>query len=153
MGVPRLGMDFFRTSAEPAGTQGTGSMWNPFRRKPARPKGPPIQNLDSIDVTGKRRDGGVDLVIVATQPLDDAPDTLNSIRHKVAYYLDVIDLPEFQADFDYPPRDRTTIIIDCDHPIHSQARAVIEECRAAATAAGVRLELRDRALKHGPASD
>jgi hypothetical protein len=37
-------------------------MWNLFRRKPAgelfpKPAWPPIQNLDSIDISGKRVDG------------------------------------------------------------------------------------------------
>lgn len=54
--------------------------------------------LENVDITGKRPDGGVDLVIVASQPLVDAPDTVNRIRRKVSYYLDVIDLPEFQAE-------------------------------------------------------
>ena len=51
-------------------------MAKPSRRKSAvepfsRPEWPPIQDPDRIDITGKRRDGGVDLVIVASQPIDD----------------------------------------------------------------------------------
>jgi hypothetical protein len=63
-----------------------------------KPRWPPIQDLESVDIAGQRKDGGVDLAIIASQPLDDSADTLNSIRRKVAHYLDVIDLPEFQAD-------------------------------------------------------
>jgi hypothetical protein len=37
---------------------------------------PPIQNLDAIDVLGKRVDGGVDLAITCSGPLDDSADTL-----------------------------------------------------------------------------
>jgi hypothetical protein len=111
-------------------------MWNAF----PKPKWPPIQDMESVDLAGKRQDGGVDHCIVATQPLDDAPDTLNSIRSKVACYLDVIDAPEFRANLDYPSRNQTTIVIACDHPIHSKAQAVIEECRAAADDVGCGLK-------------
>jgi hypothetical protein len=46
-------------------------MWNSFRRKPAeepypKPQWPPIQETDNIDITGKRHDGGVDLIIVTS---------------------------------------------------------------------------------------
>jgi hypothetical protein len=102
-----------------------------------KPEWPPIQNLESVDLTGQRRDGGVDLVIVASQPLDDAAETLDSIRQKVACYLEVIDLPGFQAEMNYPPRSRTKIILRCDHPIHPRAAAVIAECQASAGERGV----------------
>ena len=127
-------------------------MWSPFCRKPTEepfptPEWPPIQELDSIDITGKRPDGGVDLAIVASQPIDDSPQTLESIRRKVGTYLEAIGLEGFQAEMGYPPRDRTTIIIVCDHPIHPRAQTVIEECRASAAAEGVRLEVRKSATQ------
>jgi Domain of unknown function (DUF3806) len=122
-------------------------MWNPFRRKPTdtpfpKPEWPPIQELDNIDLTGKRRDGGVDLVIVASQPIDDTEQTLESIRHKVRTYLTVIGLKEFQAEMGHPPREKITIIIACEHPIHPKALVVVAQCRASAAAHGIRLELR-----------
>jgi hypothetical protein len=104
-----------------------------------KPAWPPIQNLDSVDITGKRKDGGVDLVIAVSQPLDDSTDTLDRIRRKVCYYLDVIELEEFQVEMGHPLRDRTSVIIRCDFPIHPRALAVIGECRAAAAKRGVRL--------------
>lgn len=122
-------------------------MWNPFRRKPAeepfpKPEWPPIQDLDNVAITGKRRDGGVDLVIVASQPIDASAETRESIRHKVRTYLSVIGLEEFQAEMGRPPREKVAIIIACEHPIHPKAQAVIEECRALAAAQGVRLDVR-----------
>jgi hypothetical protein len=122
-------------------------MRNPFRRTAAgdpfpKPKWPPIQELDSIDITGKRRDGGVDMVITASQPIDDSPQTLGSIRRKVQTYLEAIGLEAFQAEMGHPPREQYTIIIACEHPIHARALAVIEECQAQAAAQGVRLEIR-----------
>jgi Family of unknown function (DUF6572) len=125
-------------------------MWNPFRRKLAqepfpKPEWPPIQELDSIDITGKRWDGGVDLVIVASQPIDDSTETAESIRHKVQTYLTVIGTGGFQVEMDRPPREKITIIIVCEHAIHPKAMAVIEVCRKAAAEQGVRLEVRKSA--------
>src|SRR5262245_48133852 len=118
-----------------------------FRRKRVEepfptPPWPPIQSLDSIDITGKRHDGGVDLVIVASQPIDGSPQTLESIRRKVGTYLKAIGLEEFQAEMGHPPPGKTAIIIACEHPIHPKALAVISQCQAAAAARGVRLEVR-----------
>ena len=107
-----------------------------------RPEWPPIQDLESVDLIGKRKDGGVDLTIVASQPLDGSADTLAAIRQKIAYYLDVIDLAEFQVEMGYPPRDRTSVILACDFPIHPSAAAVVAECQAAASLRGVRVVLR-----------
>jgi hypothetical protein len=109
-----------------------------------KPQWAPIQDVENVDLTGKRQDGGVDLLIVASQLLDDAADTLNRIRRKVAYYLDVIDLPEFQADMEFPPRDQTTIILSCDYPIHPLAATVIAECQASAGQRGVRLVVQQK---------
>jgi hypothetical protein len=41
-----------------------------------KPRWPPIQDLESVDIAGQRKDGGVDLAIIASQPLDDSADTL-----------------------------------------------------------------------------
>ncbi len=123
-------------------------MWNPFRRvKPnhgafPKPKWPPIQGLDGIDIIGERRDGGVDLAIVASQPIDNSPETLDCIRQKVATYLQAIDSEEFQSDMGHLPRDKTVIVLACEHPIHPDAQLVIEECSAGAAAKGVRLDVR-----------
>jgi hypothetical protein len=123
------------------------SMWNPFRRKSAKepipkPQWPPIQDPDNIDITGKRHDGGLDLIIVASQPIDDSPDTLASIGHKVRTYLTAIGLEEFQAEMGHPPREKTAIILAGEHPIHPKAIAVIAQCRAAAAVQGVQLDVR-----------
>jgi Domain of unknown function (DUF3806) len=122
-------------------------MSSPFLRTPDEesfPKAewPPIQDLDSIDIVVKRKDGGLDLAIVATQPIDDSPETLESIRHKVYAYLTEIDQEEFQVEMGHPPRDKTVITIVCDCPIHPKALTVIAQCRVTTKVHGVRLELR-----------
>jgi len=119
-------------------------MWSVFGKRPAaggngfpKPEWPPIQELDSIDLVGKRDDGGLDLVICVSQPLDDDPDTLDRIRRKITTYLDTIELDEFQEQMGHPPREETEIILACEHPIHPAAQAVIEQCMEAAAERGV----------------
>jgi hypothetical protein len=107
-----------------------------------KPQWPPIQDLECVDMTGKRKDGGVDLVIAVSQPLDGSADTLAAIRRKVGYYLDVIDLPEFQAEMGHPRRDRTSVVLACSFPIHPWAAAVIAECQTAAASRGVRVVIK-----------
>lgn len=105
------------------------------------PEWPPIQDVRSVDITGVRRDGGVDLVIVASQPLDDSPATRHAIREKVSYYLAVIESEEFQAEFVNQQLDQTRIEIHCNFPIHPNAQRVIEECQANSEAHGVILKV------------
>jgi hypothetical protein len=107
-----------------------------------RPEWPPIQSLDSIDIIGARHDGALNMIIVASQPLDDSPVTLDSIHRKVQTYLTAIGLEEFQAEMGRPPREKICIIITCEHPIHPRALAVITRCHAIAAEQGIRLELR-----------
>ena len=104
-----------------------------------KPKWPPIQDLEGVDIIGKRKDGGVDLAIAVSQPLDGSAETLDAIRQKIGYYLGVIDLPEFQAKMGHPPRDRTTVVLSCRFPIHPWAAIVISECQKAAADRGVRV--------------
>jgi hypothetical protein len=119
-------------------------MWSPFcrPRKEVFPKAkwPPIQKLDEIDIIGKRIDGGVDLIITVSQPLDDAPDTLQRIRRKVDTYLNAIAMEGFQSEYGFPPSSKTAIVIVSDYAVHSVARIVIEECRTLAATRAIRLE-------------
>jgi hypothetical protein len=114
-----------------------------------KPEWPPIQNVESIDVIGHKDDGGVDLIIVASQPLGDSPRTLRVLREKVRSYLDWVDDPDFVTGLNHPPRDKTTIVLSCDHPIHEAAQAVIEECKQLAAEQGIRLEVRQSAISIG----
>lgn len=114
-----------------------------------KPAWPPIQDVQSVDISAKRKDGGVDLVIVVSQPLDGSPETIAAIRQKIAYYLDVIDVPEFQDEMGHPPRDRTAVVLACDHLIHPWAAAVIAECQLAAASRGVRVVIRQKRPETG----
>src|ERR1700686_372677 len=85
--------------------------------KSSTPPEPPIQNLDSVDITGQRREGGVDLVIVASSHLDGSLATQKLLTDKLETYIAVLNHPEFIGDFGVPHPDRAGIIIECtDQP-------------------------------------
>ena len=78
---------------------------------------PPIQNLDSVDLTGKRRDGGVDLFIVSSSHLDGSLPTQQLIKDKLETYLAALAHPEFRQEFGVPHPLRMAIVLACvDQP-------------------------------------
>lgn len=79
--------------------------------------------------------------IVASQPLDASPETLDVLRRKIDNYVATIDVEAFQEEMGYPPQEHTRIIIACDYPVHPKAMAVIDEGKRLAAARGIRLEL------------
>lgn len=74
---------------------------------------PAIQALDSIDVLGHRHDGGVDLVIVDSDPTDASPETRKLLKQKIAGYLQAINSDGFQEQFGFPPAEKTRIVVEC----------------------------------------
>lgn len=138
-------------------------MWNPFKRAakivagadapadaPAgfpRPEWPPIQNLDSIDAVMKRADnGGVDLLLVASQPIDDAPETLDALAKKLEGYLATIQEPEFLKEMGHPPANLIRILLTTQFPIHPEALIIIANATRVAEQLGSTLEVHSEKL-------
>lgn len=71
---------------------------------------PPIQNLDTIDIIGKRRDGGVDLTIVVSSDLDDTEAHRDLLGEKLNTYLAAIADEGFQAELGHPEQVRIEIL-------------------------------------------
>jgi hypothetical protein len=59
----------------------------------------PIQNPGQIDILGRRTDGGVDLVIVVSGPLENTADHLEQVEAKVQNYICEITSPNFLEQF------------------------------------------------------
>ncbi|MEM1263735.1 MAG: hypothetical protein AAGH76_15150 [Pseudomonadota bacterium] len=57
----------------------------------------PIQDIDSLDIVGKRKDGGVDAVIVVSSLLRAIPAHETLLRNKVQTYTDAIFSDGWQA--------------------------------------------------------
>src|SRR4051812_17088164 len=102
-----------------------------------RPQWPAIQDVESVDIVGVRRDGGIELVIVASQPIDDSAETLDTLRQKIATYLTAAASPAFFADMDHITPQYVAIVLNCPYPIHPAARAEILTLARAVTEQGL----------------
>ena len=89
----------------------------------------PIQNLDTVDIAARRKDGGVDLLIVASGPLDPSAETQKLLLDKIQGYLEQIHTPEFQSEFGKPQADKVRIVISCEHEVHPVIRMLVDKCK------------------------
>ena len=71
------------------------------------------QSLDSIDILGHRKDGGVDLVIVVSAFLDDTPEHEYLLKQKIQNYVDGIFSDEFQNKFGSIDKTHYAIVLKC----------------------------------------
>ena len=86
---------------------------------------PPIQNLDSMDILGRRNDGGIDCVIVALK-LEDTDEHEMLLKQKIQNYVDAIMSEEFAAEFGAFSQANTRIIISCTERPHENIVQLIE---------------------------
>ena len=86
----------------------------------------PIQSLDSIDILGRRKSGGADLVIVVSSFLDDIPEHEELLRQKIQNYVDAILSNEFQNDFGNIANNPYTIILKCVIEPHPNMTLLIQ---------------------------
>ena len=103
---------------------------------------PPIQNLESLDIVGDRNDGGVDLVIVVSGPLDGSPTTLSLLESKVRNYITELASSEFRAKYRPPKNCKNAICVVSAYPIDPLALAVIERLKPIAGRVGASIEVR-----------
>ena len=59
----------------------------------------PIKNLNEIDVLGKRKNGGVDLVIIISSELEDTDDHHSLFIQKLQNYVNEMRSIEFISEF------------------------------------------------------
>lgn len=86
----------------------------------------PIQSLDSIDVLGRRKGGGADLVIIVSSFLDDTPEHEYLLRQKIQNYVDTILSDEFQSDFGSIDETPYTILLKCTTEPHPNMTSLIQ---------------------------
>ena len=99
----------------------------------------PIHNLHAIDIVGHRVDGGVDLAVVCTGPLDDSWQTVRLLDRKVSAYLTEIKAPGFKKSFNNPTHIR--LMIYCQYAISATVLGMIKVLAGRAAAVGVELLL------------
>lgn len=103
---------------------------------------PPIQNLDRIDLMGRRKDGGVDLVIVVSGPLQDIETHLDGVERKIAAYIHAISSPQFAEEFPQSDAARRILLVT-EHAIDPAVIALIDSLRRTAVDAGAALDIVD----------
>jgi hypothetical protein len=84
-------------------------MWNWLRRKPAWES--PIGDPERVDIIGARRDGGVDLCLVVSRPLDLSPETVEVFCCKLRNYCRYVRSPHFAEEFGPPSEERVRLIV------------------------------------------
>ena len=86
----------------------------------------PIQSLDSIDILGHRKDGGVDLVIVVSSFLDDTSEHEHLLKQKIQNYVDGIFSDELQGEFGSIENTQYTIVLKCTVEPHPNMTSKIQ---------------------------
>ncbi len=68
-----------------------------------------IYDANSIDILGKRKDGGIDMFIVSSGSMDASPQTQTLLLDKVENYLTYVNSPQFQQEF--PGKEKSVNIV------------------------------------------
>lgn len=105
----------------------------------------PIGEVDTIDIVGVRKDGGLDLAICANAALDHSSSTLSRLETKIRNYLTAAQSEEFLSDYGCSAGVPVTVYIFCEYPIVKEARDLIERLRTTAHEQGIGLEVRANA--------
>lgn len=108
----------------------------------------PISRLDSIDVVGVRKDGGLDLAISCASAIDSSPETLKVVETKFRNYLREIlhaREPTLLESYGRKPGSAVTIIVSCPYTIEPAAMSLLNTLESEAKSVGVGFILtRDR---------
>ena len=102
---------------------------------------PPIQALDSFDIVGERKDGGIDLMIVNSNPADGSSKTRRLLRQKIANYLAATNTNRFKEEYGFPTAEQTRIMVCCMTPPNKKVAKWVEEWKPWAIENGARLLL------------
>ena len=65
--------------------------------------------LDSLDLMGARKDGGIDLVIVTVGKFQGTSEEQKNLLNKIQNYLNYISSKEFMKEFGKPLKERVEI--------------------------------------------
>ena len=70
-----------------------------------------IYNANEVDIIGKRKDGGVDLLIISSGPLDFSAETQTLLLDKIQNHLGYLQSDEFKSEFPSANKYNTWIIL------------------------------------------
>jgi hypothetical protein len=108
---------------------------------PSPPTSSPLSEFDTLDVIGERNDGGVDMVISTTGPLDASDATCQQLQTKLDTYLNAATHPNFANVYPAARTGRIRIFVSDIHEISERARQVVGSASKGALARGVEIRV------------
>jgi hypothetical protein len=85
----------------------------------------PSRNLSRIDIVGVCQNGGLDLALIVSAPLDGSDETLHRLAQKVRNYLTEIAAGELLERYPEATPGPFRILIFCKHAIDAAALGLI----------------------------
>jgi len=100
-----------------------------------------LSEPDNLDVVGERNDGGVDMVVSTTGPLDDSDATCQHLQAKLNTYLYAATHPNFASVYPAASAGRVRIFVSDTHEISDRARQVVESLSKEAISRGIEIRI------------
>lgn len=107
----------------------------------------PLSDPDNLDVVGERNDGGVDLLVVTTGPLDASDETCQRLTEKLSTYLHAAVHPNFKDVYPAARNGRVRIFVSGSHSISERAQALVQSFVPEALARGVEVRVKSAGPK------
>jgi hypothetical protein len=107
------------------------------------PRSSPLSEPDSLDVIGERKDGGVDMLVVTTGPLDASDETCQKLLAKLSSYLHAAVHPNFVNVYPAASTGRVRIFVSDSHAVSDRARQIVESMSREALSHGVEIRIGD----------
>ena len=105
------------------------------------PTSSPLSEPDNLDVVGERNDGGVDMVVSTSGPLDASDTTCQHLQTKLNTYLYAATHPNFVNVYPAARTGRVRIFVSDIHEISERARQVVDSVSREALARGVEIRI------------
>ena len=103
----------------------------------------PLSEPDNLDVIGERNEGGVDMLVVTTGPLDASDETCQKLQEKLNSYLYAAVHPNFANVYPAASTGRVRIFVSDTYAVSDRARQVVESTSREALARGVEIRIGD----------
>jgi hypothetical protein len=101
----------------------------------------PIASLSSVDLVARRRDGGLDLMMLVSGPLGADERSQRRLLRKFDLYLANIAAPAFLAQFGEPAPTAITISVRIDAGSDPVIFELLRRCEPWVAEAGAKLEV------------
>jgi hypothetical protein len=86
----------------------------------------PLSDPDNLDVIGERNDGGVDMLVVTTGPLDASDETCRRLMEKLNAYLYAAVHPNFANIYPAARDGRVRIFVSDSHAVSERAQQLVQ---------------------------